>query len=409
MSMTKSWKFWTIVLVLAALAAAGAGRMLQARRTAAAATAGASAPAARAALEVLPADLITVQAQEFARGLEVSGSLKAVNTAFVKAKVPAEVRSVAVREGHSVRAGQVVAQLDTTELVWRLRQAEQQAAAARAQLEIAQRQLANNKALVAQGFISPTALDTSASNEAAAQANTQAALAAVELARKALADATVTAPIAGVVSQRLVQPGERVGVDARLIEIVDLAQIELEAAFPPETAALLRVGAPATLTLEGHGEPVVAHVVRLNPAAQAGSRSVLAYLAVTPHPALRHGSFARGWVELERRRALVVPEAAVRIEQARPYVLRVADGRVEHRPVQLGSRGQVGAAAVVEVRDGLAAGDQVLGPAVGQADAGVAVRVRTLPRAASGPAAAVLAPPAVAPAAPLAPAAVAAR
>jgi RND family efflux transporter MFP subunit len=362
-----------IAAALLVVLAAGGGRLLALRKPQPpAATAPAKTPAA---LELAAIDLHTVRVEELARTLEVSGSLVAVNSAFVKARVAAELKSVAVREGDSVRAGQVLAQLDTTEFDWRLRQAEQQAQAARSQLDIAQRALQNSRSLVSQGFISATALENAVSTESGAMATLQAAMAAVELARKARADATVTAPIAGFIAQRLVQPGERVPVDARLLEIVDLSRLELQAAVPPDDAGQLRVGAMARLKVDGVDGEVPARVVRINPSTQPGTRGVLAYLELQPHPALRQGLFARGHIDLERRRVLAVPLSAVRTDQAQPYALKIAAERVSQRTLRLGARGQVGKVEAVEVLEGLADGDRVLAGSVGSVRDGTGVRL----------------------------------
>lgn len=382
--MKRSWRFGLFALLALLVLALLIGRALTARKVDQARLA--APPPVAAALELAPGDLLRVQRAELTRMLEVSGSLHAVNSAFVKARVAAEVRALSVREGDTVRAGQVLAQLDTTEFDWRLRQAEQQAQAARAQLEIAQRQLVNNKALVAQGFISATALESSASGESAAKATFEAARAAVELARKARADATVTAPIAGQIAQRLVQPGERVPVDAKLLEIVDLSRLEIEAAIAPQDIAALRVGAPARLQVDGLAQPLTARVVRISPSAQAGSRTVPAFLSVDAHPALRQGLFVQGAIELERRDALVVPIGTLRHDQARPYVVRVDGAVARWRQPEFGVRGQAGGQDVIEVRSGLAEGDRVLAGSVGIVRDGAALRLpATAPAAATPP------------------------
>lgn len=384
----KSWFRWLLLVVLLAVLGVGGLRWFKARgaagATAAATAASAAAPVQR--LELAALDVLPVARLPLTRTLEVSGSLKAVDSAFVKARVAAELKTLTVREGDTVKAGQVIGQIDPTEFEWRVRQAEQQAAAARSQLEIAQRQVANNKALVAQGFISPTALDTSISTEAGAQATLQAALAAVELARKSRSDAVLTAPINGTVAQRLAQPGERVPLDGRIVEIVDLSRLELEAAIAPQDLAALRVGAQARLLVEGSTDTVTARVTRLNPSAQAGSRTVLAYLAVSPHPSLRNGLFARGAIDLEQRVALAIPLSAVRSDQGTPYAIRIDGNRAQQQPVTLGLRGQHGGQAMVEVLSGLAEGDRVLAASTGLVPDGVQLLLPAAASAATAPA-----------------------
>ncbi len=332
----KSWWKWLLAALIVALLGFGVTRVLQARSQKAAAAA--QAPAT-VALELAADDLAVVTRTSLSRGIAISGGLKAASSAVVKAKVAGELRSLTVREGDRVRAGQVIGLIDTSEFDWRLRQAEQTAGSAKAQLDISRRSLDNNNGLVSQGFISPTALETSVSTEAAANATWQAAVAAVELARKAKADATLVAPITGVVAQRISQPGERVAVDGRIVEIVDLARLELEAAVPAEDVGAVQVGLPAQLSIDGLSAVVTARVVRINPSTQLGTRAVLVYLAVDPAPGLRQGLFARGTITLPAQPVLAVPASAVRSDLPKPYVLVVERGQAVARAVRTGATG----------------------------------------------------------------------
>lgn len=325
--------------------------------------------------ELAPTDLVAVAPLDLQLGWPVSGTLRAVNTALVKAKVAGQLQGLRVREGDAVKAGQTLAQIDTTEYRARLEQAQQQADAAKAQVDITQRQLDNNKALVAQNFISQTALQTSVSNLEAANAQYRAALAAADVARKSLDDTVLTAPISGQVSQRLAQPGERLGVDARVLEIVDISQLELEASVSAAQSVQLKLGQSAQLQIEGSAQPINARLVRINPSAQAASRSVLAYLIIDNKAGsgLRQGLFAQGSLGTGSTRVSAVPLSSVRTDQAAPYVQLLREGRVVHQPVQLGARGTVGDEVMVGVD--LPPGTQVLRASVGLLRQGLATRL----------------------------------
>jgi RND family efflux transporter MFP subunit len=370
--MKKNWKWLVAALVLVVLVL-GAWRTITARRTQQVAEAQLAAQKAQPVVELAVTDVVRVEARELQRGLPISGSLKAVNSAFVKARAAGELQGLTLREGDAVRAGQVVARIDPTEGQARLKQARDQADAARAQIDIAERQYANNKALVDQGFISRSALDTSANNLAAARATHQAALATVDLARKGVEDTVLRAPISGVVSQRLAQPGERVPVDGRVIEIVDLGRLELEATLSAADSVEVRVGHDATLQVEGRTRPLAAKVVRINPSAQAGSRSVLAYLSLSDTAGLRQGLFAQGTLAIGRTSALALPLSAVRTDKPAPYVQVVQDDKVAHVPVETGARGEADKDSWVAVT-GLQAGAVVIRGHVGPLREGTVVK-----------------------------------
>jgi RND family efflux transporter MFP subunit len=211
-------------------------------------------------------------------------------------------------------------------------------------------------------------------------ASHKAAIAGADVARKALDDATLRAPFAGIVSGRAAQVGERVAIDAKIMELVDLSQLEVEVPLSPSESMDVRVGQIASLQVEDRKETVGAKVKRISPSAQTGSRSVLIYLALDKADGLRHGLFAKGILGMGKSQVLAVPLSAVRTDRAQPYVQVVEPVgdqlQVVHKTVTLGVRGmdlaQPESETMVAVT-GLTEGSTVLKSNVGALREGIVV------------------------------------
>jgi len=369
-----TWIKWLLLALLVIALGLGLLRALDKRKTRAE-----TARTAAEALKTTPVyalsalDVVTAQAIDLTQTVGISGSVEALQTAAIKARTAGEIQGLTKREGDTVKAGEVVARIDSTEADARVRQAARQAESAASQVAIARRTLDNNQALVRQGFISATALETSTANLAGAEATHQAALAALDIARKALADTTLRSPLSGQIAARLVQNGERVGVDTRVYDVVDLSSFEMEAAVAPGDAVTVKVGQTARLRVEGLGEPVQATVSRINPSVQPGSRSVLVYLRVPATEGMRQGLFAQGQIVTGQVNAVAVPASSVRNDKPQPYVQVLRDGKVAHVTLEGGATGLQGNEPMREVK-GLPAGTPVLSAQAGAIRDGTAVR-----------------------------------
>ena len=370
---------WILLGLLIIIIAVGVGRALVKRNTQQSeATQAAQLLQTAPVFELVPADWMTATQVPLAQTVGVSGSIKALQSAMVKARVAGELQGLDKREGQSVREGEVVARVVSPDAGARVRQAEQQAQAAKAQADIAQRTHDNNLALVAQGFISSTALQNSLSQLASAQANHRAALAALDIARQSLSDTALRAPLSGQISARLAQNGERVAVEARVVEIVDLSAFELEAALSPVDAARVQTGQTVDLRVEGRAEPLKAVVSRINPSVQAGSRSVLVYLRIPSASGLRQGLFAEGHILTGQQNAVAVPASAVRNDKPAPYIQTVQDGQVRHWPAVATAQGLFKDEPMIGIQ-GLPTGTAVLRAQTGLIREGTAVTLRSNP------------------------------
>jgi len=343
------------------------------------------APAATATVssvvEFAPDDLTTVSRRTLSETLPLTGSLRAVTQAAVKSKVAGSALDVLVREGDAVKTGQILAKIDARDYVARAEQSRGQMAAMAGQLDIARQTLDNNRVLVEKGFISKNAFDTAQSQYEIARANLDAARAALASSNLSLADTVVRSPLDGQIATRSVEPGEKVAVDTKLFDVVDLRTLELEAPVPVGEIGRVRIGQPVRIAFDGIETPVQGAITRINPAAQTGSRSIMVYVQVAnPSGTLRVGMFGTGTIAVgSRPNALVVPVTAVRTDGARRSVYALIDGKLVEQTVRTGVSGvsndDEGATWTEIVGGPLAVGQQIVKNNLGSLRIGSTVRV----------------------------------
>ncbi len=295
-------------------------------------------------IEISTNDVTSVASQALITGLPITGNLRANKDAFIKARVAGELMDMNLKEGDVVQAGQILGRIDPTEYQRRFKQAQETADAAKAQIDIAQRQYDNNKALVDQGFISKTALESSLSNLQTAQATFRAAQAGADVASKALEDSVLKAPFSGQISARFAQSGERMGIDAKILELLDITKFEVETTISSLDAVGLKVGQEATLRIEGSSQTIKAILTRINPNAQSGSRSVLAYLQLKNTEGFRQGLFVQGTLNLSKQNVLCIPSKDIQNYKAEPFIQIIENGLIKHQSIQIGISGYLDSA-----------------------------------------------------------------
>ena len=312
-------------------------------------------------LQFAATDLAFVAAKPLARWLPVSGTLQPVRQAIVKAKVAGDVLQITIREGETVQAGQMLVRIDTTDLDSKLIDRVGALESAKAQLALATKTRAMNVRLMNDKFISQNAFDSAESSFSVAQGNVKSMEAQVQLARNALKDAVAMAPLSGVVAHRHVQPGEKVAIEAPLVTIVDLKDLEVQALVPAVDVPELRIGMPVQFSVDGFGERrFTGRVERINPSTDPGTRALLVYVGLpNSDAALRSGMFATGRIALAASApAPTLPATAVRTEAGQSYVWVIDNGKLSRRLVSLGRRDDSN--GIVELKSALPPGLPVL-------------------------------------------------
>jgi len=292
----------------------------------------------------------------------VSGTLAPAIDIRIGAPIGEVIDEVLVREGQAVSKGQVLAR-------FKLSVVDAAAAGSEAALKVARADHERMQNLFAAGAVSQREVE-------AAEAQWRAAAAQHEYNRKRLDEAVVRAPISGVVTERMVEAGDRVGEGDPLFQLANTSELEFEATVPAVYVGSVRPGSPVRLSVSGYADvAVTGRVARVNAQADAATRQVKVYVRV-PNPGSRlvGGLFASGAVVTrESRRALAIPGAALRDAGGGTWAMAVVGGQLARRDVEAGVRDD--ARDLVEVLSGLAEGDSVVVGPIEGLEPGQPVRV----------------------------------
>jgi HlyD family secretion protein len=353
-------------------------------------------------LRPVPVEVAKVAAGHVGVYVAGPGTVQARVPVTVSARLTSTVVGIDVDVGDAVRQGQRLVTLDARDLSARRSavEAQQESVArhveaaeaavdkARADLELALARQRRDADLQTQGFVAPASLETSTAAARAAEAalgSAQATAAARRADRKSLQQESVLAatqlgfaqlraPMTGIVTQRLAEPGATVSTGTPILRIVDPATLWVATRVDEALVERIRPGQPAVIRLRS-GTTLPGKVERVALQSDAATRELDVHVAFTgapPRVAIDQEAQVR--IETGRDSGLVVPAPAlVQDPEGRRGVYRVVDGRTRFAPVETGATSE----GLVIVRRGLDAGDLVVANA---AAARPGMRVRPNPR-----------------------------
>jgi RND family efflux transporter MFP subunit len=331
----------------------------------------------RAASIILAAsDVKTVERGSIEAGVAISGDLKAIEEAVVRARLEGDLVGVYVREGDHVKQGQLLARFEDSEQESNRTSAVADREAAQSDLETARWNADQSEQLFKAGAIAERDLRTAQQTLAAARARLAATEARVRATTSLLTDTRARAPTTGVVAKRSVENGEHVARGADMFTVVRSDVLELAASVPARQASEIRVG--QKVHFAAGGRDLDGRVARINPSIDPTNRSITVYTQVPNGSGdLKANSFATGRIVSRTvEGAVVIPAPALRQAQGadKPFVYRLdATDALERAPVSVGIVDE--SQAIAEITDGLNPGDRIIVGNVGTLGAGMKVTI----------------------------------
>ncbi len=309
--------------------------------------------------EALAVEVHTVQPTRLEETLATIGTIRANEEVELVAEISGKISAIHFDEGSRVAEGQLLLEIDDSELG-----AERRRALHR--VELAERAEARQRQLLEQGVISSEAYDV-------ALAELNVLRAELQLIDAQLVKTRIRAPFGGVIGLRWVSPGSYLTAQTRIASLHDLDPVKLDLTVPERYVSLLGAGDGVSFRIGGLDREFDGVVYAIEPSIDSATRSLrVRARCPNPHGLLVPGAFANVRIAVRTvDRALTVPAIAVIPELGGTKVYVVRDGRAEPVPVTTGIRSE----REVEVTDGLEPGDRVIVTGILRLQPGLEVEV----------------------------------
>ncbi|MGQ9750087.1 efflux RND transporter periplasmic adaptor subunit [Desulfosoma sp.] len=293
--------------------------------------------------------------------LKTTGDLVPMRDVYLYPAVPGKrIQQVFFERGQWVSQDALVVRLDDAEVAARLRQARASLQAARVQMALLEKDQRRMENLYREKAVAKQRLDHTRAEYQAAQARVEEAQAALKTLEEIHADFFLRSPIAGMVAERYLDPGNLTDTRKPIVRITDETVLKVVFHVPEKDFGLMRPGMKGFCRLDAFpGRTFEGTVTVLSPVLDPRTRTALAELHLpNPDMALRSGMFAHVTIPLKRRETLVVDrDAVVRLPgTGQPYVFVVEGGKAHLRNVRLGIEQET----LVEIVEGLRLNDQVI-------------------------------------------------
>jgi RND family efflux transporter MFP subunit len=313
-------------------------------------------------IKVFQAQEVTYPTQQSLTGrIEMSGVVVATELATLRAKTAGVLMRLHVQEGSEVRKGQVLAEIDISDLKSRSDEKEAALLAAKTSFNFAQSQHKANADLAAQGFISQNALVSSNVNLSSAEAQFKAAESAAVAHRKLLSDAVLTAPIDGIISKRHALVGEKLSMEQEVLSLVNPGRLEFKTMVDSAASQLLKPGQMIDISLEGLAKPIAGRLERISPGNEFAARALPVFISLSSPKvvSIRPGLMGTATISYSMAASgLTLPLSAIQEEGGKNVVWVLRQGALQRQTVTVGMKDSQGLNAYI--LDGVKAEDQVL-------------------------------------------------